>query len=402
LSFQAFRGLAGLEQLAPQWTVLAESIPGASFNHFPGWYRAYLASRRSDPDSVWFIAAYRNGRELAAIAPLQYQSRRIRFLHPRLLGTVDDDELQLSDFIFAPTPDNSGLVYELVRWLRRQRQLRWDQLRILKISDHSSFAFAARSALPTATLAEPYDGSAWFDTRGTYEQATQAMSAKFRSNLRRRARLAASSAPLRFQCYRQPQELDEGFNIFLEVEASGWKGTAGTSSAIRCRPAVLAFYTEVVRQFAPRNECVINVLWHGDQAIASQFGLRIGTTVHILKIGYRDELAQYAPGIVLQEMTLRHACEDPDVDILSLVNAPPWAASFRPLTVPVWIYRTPNWSTRGLLAHLGLLVWQRWKTRTGSAAEKKERQPVPAEPEPAEVPSTRNHSNLANDSNSLG
>jgi hypothetical protein len=348
--------------------MLAKSIPSARFNHFPGWYRAYLTSRMSDPDTVWFIAAYRDGRELAAIAPLQFQRRRVRLLHPRLLGTVDDDELQLSDFVFAPTGSNAGLVYELIRWLRRQRMLRWDQLRILKISDNSSFTFSARSQLPTTTLAEPYDGSAWFDTSGTYEQATSAMSAKFKSNLRRRARLAGKLAPLRFQCYRQARELDEGFNVFLEVESSGWKGSAGSSSAIRCRPAVLAFYTEVVREFGPRNECVINVMWHGNQAIASQFGLRIGRTVHILKVGYRDELALYAPGILLHEMTLRHACEDPEVDVLSLVNNPPWASSFRPSTVPVWIYRVPNWSARGLLAHLALLIWRRWKTRAVSVA----------------------------------
>jgi hypothetical protein len=122
----------------------------------------------------------------------------------------------------------------------------------------------------------------------------------------------------------------------------------------------------VVRQFSPGNECVINVMWHGDQAIASQFGLRIGRTVHLLKVGYRSEYAQYAPGILLQEMTLRHACEDPEVDVVSLVNAPPWASSFRPLTVPVRIYRVPNWNPRGLLAHLALLAWRRWKTAKDS------------------------------------
>jgi CelD/BcsL family acetyltransferase involved in cellulose biosynthesis len=370
--FLALQGLAGLERIATEWQRLAETIPQARFNHFPGWYRAHLASGMSDPARVWFIAAYGEGRQLRTVFPLQFQRRTIRFLHPRLLGTLDDDELQLSDFIFAPTAANATLVYELTGWLRSQRTLRWDQLRLLKIPQDSLFAYSARTRLHGTTLAEIYDSSAYFETSGTYEHATRHTNSKFRSNLRRRVRLAEQSAPLRFQAYRRLEELDEGFRLFLDVEASGWKGRAGTSSAIRCRPSVLAFYSELVREFGPQGECVINILWHGEQAIAGQFALRIGRTLHILKIGYQDSLSQLAPGIVLHDMTLRHACTERDIDIVSLVNNPPWARSFKPLTHPVWIYRTPNWTVRGLLVQAGLLARRTWKKQapqTQAAAE---------------------------------
>jgi CelD/BcsL family acetyltransferase involved in cellulose biosynthesis len=359
--FLAFQGLEGLERIAPEWLRLAASIADARFNHFPGWYRAHLTSGMSDPASVWFVACYGENQQLTGIFPLQFQRRTVKFLRPRLLGTPDDDELQLSDFIFAPTIASAGLVYELTRWLRLQRILRWDNLRILKIPEDSSFAYAARARLPRMTIVETYDGSAYFDTRGSYDQATAAMTSKFRSNLRRRARLAEQSARLHFKSYRRPEELDDAFRIFLEVEASGWKGTAGTSSAICCRPDALAFYTALVREFAPRNECLINILWHGEHAIAGQFGLRIGRTLHLLKIGYRDSLAQFAPGILLHDITLRDACQDSDIDVLSLVNDPPWARSFKPLVNPVRIYRIANWTARGQLLQIGLLARRKWK-----------------------------------------
>jgi hypothetical protein len=308
------------------------------------------------------------------VFPLQLESRhvelekrRAKIVRPRLLGTINDDELQLSDFVFAPTTHNATLVYELTSWLRMQRTLRWDQLRVVKIPEDSSFSYAARARLPWATLAERYDASAYFDVSGTYEQATQAMSNKFRSNLRRRARLADSTAPRRFRSYHRPEDAPEGFDVFLKVEASGWKGQNGTSSAIRCRPGMLAFYSELVREFAPLGNCFIHTLWHGDLPIAAQFGLRIGRTLHILKVGYRDTHALLAPGILLHEMTIRHACQDPGIDVLSLVNSPPWAKSFRPLTVGVWLYRTPNWTMRGLLAQVGLLAWNKWKIRPARA-----------------------------------
>lgn len=366
IRFRAEQGLRGLERLAPEWTALVESMPAARFNHFPGWYRAHLSSHRSDPQSFWFIAAYR-GQQLVAIFPLQLQRRRVKILRPKFLGTIDDDELQLSDFVFAQVESNSNLLYEMTGWLRTQRTLRWDLLRMLKIPDDSSFAYAGRTRLPSPTVATRYDGSAYFDTSGSYEHATRAMSSKFRSNLRRRARLAESSAGLRFQSYRRRDEIDQAFDTFLDIEASGWKGPAGTSSAIRCRPEVLAFYTALVREFGADDECVINLLWYGEQAIAGQFGLRIGRTLHILKVGYRDGHSLLAPGILLLERTIRHACEDPGIDVLSMVNEPYWAKSFKPLTVGVWLYYVPNWTVRGLLAYLGILAMRPWKTRVSGA-----------------------------------
>ena len=281
LAFQAHQGLPGLQRLIPDWTRLLESLPGARFNHFPGWYRAYLASGEFDPAKVWFIAAYRD-RELVAVCPLQFQSHRVPLVQPRYLGTLEGNELQLSEFIFAPVTDNASVLYELTRWLRSQRTLRWDVLRLLKISDNSSLGFAAMMRSPSLTLAADYDASAYFDTRGTYDEATRAMTSKMRSNLRRRARLAVSEAPLRFESCRRPEEVSAAFETFLDIETSGWKGSGGDRSSIRCRPRVLAFYTEMVREFAARNECVINLLWHGEQAIAGQLRLHVGqNAVHL-------------------------------------------------------------------------------------------------------------------------
>jgi Acetyltransferase (GNAT) domain len=300
---------------------------------------------------------------LVGVFPLQLHGRHRAVLGARLLGTINDNELQLSDFTFVQAARNAGLVEELTNWLRRQRLLRWDQLRLVKIADDSAAAYAARARLPSMTLAETYDRSTYFDTSGTYEQATRAMTAKFRSNLRRRTRLAERAAQLRFQSFQRPEEIEAGFGVFLEVESSGWKGPAGTSSAIGCSRDMLAFYTELVHEFAPRDQCVINVLWHGELAVAAQFGLRIGRILHILKVGYRDTHAIFAPGILLHALTIRQATEDPGIDVLSLVNDPPWARSFRPMAVGVWLYRAPNWNVHGLLTHLGLLLRRRWKAR---------------------------------------
>jgi hypothetical protein len=64
---------------------LAESIPDTRFNHFPGWYRARLASNRSDPAGFWFLAAHRD-QQLVAVFPLQFQSHCGKVLRPTFLA----------------------------------------------------------------------------------------------------------------------------------------------------------------------------------------------------------------------------------------------------------------------------------------------------------------------------
>jgi hypothetical protein len=355
LTFEAAQGLPALEQLLPGWDALLKSMPDARFNHFPEWYRAYLSSLESDPDRVWFVSARRN-QDLVAIFPIHFQDFRAGAFRPRVLGTIDDDQMQLSDFIFPQTVENAGLLNELTAWLRSQGRLRWDELRLRRVSSESSIAYAARARLPKASEALEYFTSAYFKADGTYEQATQAMTSKFKSNLRRRNRIAVQSAPLQLRVYRRPEELGRAFEIFLELEASGWKGAEGTSSAIRCQPSMLRFYANLVREFGARDACVINLLWHGEQAVAGQFCLQVRRTLYILKVGFSEVHAQFAPGILLLERVLQQACADPGIDVLHLVNEPPWAKFFRPLVVGVWSYFAPNWSLRGLLVHLGLLL----------------------------------------------
>jgi hypothetical protein len=365
LIFRAYQGLEGFERLLPGWNELVRSIPDIRFNQFPEWYRAYLSSSlEPDASRIWFVGGYRN-EKLEAVFPLQLHVVRVGVLRHRQLGTIEHDQMLLSDFVFAQTPDNKDLLYELTRWLRTQRIIRWDELRLRRVSAESSIAYAARARLPHAMGALRFHASAYFPANGTYEQATSAMSAKFRSNLRRRNRIAEESAPLQHRVYRSREELREAFDVFLEIEASGWKGDAGTSSAIRCLPAMLAFYAALVSEFGSRDACVINLLWHGDEPVAGELCLQIGRTLNILKVGFKEAHAKFAPGLLLLDRMIRQACDDPGIDVLHLVNNPYWAAFFKPLVTLVCVYFAPNWSASGLFVHAGMLakhngrIWRR-------------------------------------------
>jgi CelD/BcsL family acetyltransferase involved in cellulose biosynthesis len=356
LEFEAQQGWTGLNALEPAWQALCDSLgPEAWFQHRPQWVRSYLASGLCDPDSVWLVTARRGG-QLVAIFPLQYQNFHAWKFSLQVLGSMEDDELQLSDFVFRQHEDSAELFNALVVWLRRQSQLRWSYLRLRKVRQHSALWFSAQRKLPALTLVLQHEQSAYFDTSVDYEHATAAMSSDFRRNLRRQLRRAEEEQNIRYECIRSPEELPGAFEKFLDIEASGWKGDAGSSSAIRCQPAMRAFYQALIDHFGARKECVINLLWLGDEAIAGEFALRTGGMLHVLKFGYREAFRKLAPGNMLLNQVIQQACTDPDVQVLNLVNFPAGTDRFKPQLVSVWSYVAPNFSLSGLAIHLALLL----------------------------------------------
>ncbi len=379
LEFEAVQGLAGYRQIEAQWRELARTLGvDCSFQHRPEWTLAFLTSGAGDPDAVWFVTARRQGT-LVAVAPLQYQNYRVGPFTPKLLGTIDDDQLQLSDFVFRKVPENAQFMQELVAWLKTRSGLRWDGLRLRKLREDAAVCYAAAHALPGRAQALQHDTSAWFEAHAGYEHAIAAMTGDFRRNVRRQLRRAEETWTVRSETATSGEALQRAFEHFLKIEASGWKG--GEGGAINCQPTLQAFYQSLVRDAGAEGACVINLLWFGDEAVAAQFALRAGRTLHILKFGYSETYAKFAPGNVLLQMIIQQACEDAQTDVVSLVNFPPWSIRFRPHTAGVWSYFIPNNTLRGHAALIGLLAKRtldRWRQRRAAADAGAKTDPAPA------------------------
>lgn len=45
--------------------------------------------------------------------------------------------------------------------------------------------------------------------------------------------------------------------------------------------------------------------------------LQIGGTLNILKVGFSEPHAKFAPGLLLLERMIRQCCEDPGIDVLT-------------------------------------------------------------------------------------
>ena len=148
-----------------------------------------------------------------------------------------------------------------------------------------------------------------------------------RRDVRRKTRRLGEQGRVTWHEYdgreRLPELLAEGFAL----EASGWKGAAGT--AIRSRPDTLAFYTRVAEWAADRDVLRMTMLRVDGRAVAFEFNLEQGGVSYGLKTGYDEAFSAFSPGTLNFLRLVERVCGDPQVRVLEMLgDATPWKASF--------------------------------------------------------------------------
>ncbi len=146
----------------------------------------------------------------------------------------------------------------------------------------------------------------WGFERATLERRQEqnylALSAKHRRNFERlRRRLQESlSSPLEL---RNRSEDPAGWQEFLDVEASGWKGGEGTGTAM----AAIGhgdFFLEVCRRLAPRGMLQLVSAEVGGRTAAMLCSLVAGGTAFTFKIASAVDLLEYSPGVQVEILYL--------------------------------------------------------------------------------------------------
>lgn len=96
---------------------------------------------------------------------------------------------------------------------------------------------------------------------------------------------------------------------FLELEASGWKGQAGTAFA--SDPGHTRFFAEVCRAYAQTGRLQLLALQTSERAVAMKCNLREGDVTFCFKIAYDETLHRFSPGIQLELANIDRFHDDP-------------------------------------------------------------------------------------------
>src|SRR5438105_8294118 len=166
-------------------------------------------------------------------------------------------------------------------------------------------------------------------TRDAEELLSEARGNKKLKELRRQRHRLAEHGAVSFDAARSPDEVAGAIEVFMKLEAGGWKGERGTALAQDEGDA--AFIRRATRALAENGQCEIVTLRAGDTPVAAAIVLRHQDRAFYFKLGVDERFAKFSPGVQLTLDLTRHLCADP-----MIASADSTASPDHPMINPIW------------------------------------------------------------------
>lgn len=346
-TFRSCAGGAGLAALRADWDALAAARQAIELHHLPDWYAAHLDTLGPAANSVEFHAVYAADK-LVAIFPLRQARIDVAGITVRALVAPHDGHMPFADFVSAGGDSDDRYLPALLRHLRRTRERDWDVLTFPRVPASSAARRSVRTRTPRIACIER-QGSDTIPLSADSDVIAR-LSRNFRKNLRKAHKKLDAMPDVEFVSARGSSELRSAFGAFLRVEASGWKGAGGSGTAIALHPPKEAFYRGLMERFGSTGQCEINLLRVGAEFVAAEFCLVVRDTYYVLKIGYDERHASFAPGNLLFEHLLARLQRASEIRRVHLITDADWHDNWQPSRTPLFEIMCANNSPRGLAA----------------------------------------------------
>jgi hypothetical protein len=344
-SIEYFRGLSGLEALRPQWNQLFRSCRNDSY--YNDWRWHYALQKYLIQTDICYVYVC-NREKAVAIIPLHLLVRQYGPLHVRILTFPYHVAVDLSDILVNEDFADLPFLGAAIEHLRSDPPFPWDEIQLTQFTERSCLV---RQIDLFGAVRIPMGRSAYVTSDSS--DMSERVSKKQIKNVRRHLRNAETTlGGCAFTIATHEEDILAQYEVFLSVEASGWKGDDGTKSAILFRPDARTFYGELLKLFGETNQAVVNILRFGAEPAAAQIGLRTEGRLSLLKIGFDEKFRDYGPGAVA---LLK--CMDAEMQgtrELSLVTCPPWSDRWHFIQEDKFVFVAFN---RGIYAQsIGLTV----------------------------------------------
>lgn len=347
-----YHGHTGLERLEDDWRRLYAASPSRSSYHAYEAHRAYAELLCDAPEKLRYLALT-DGCQVRAICVLEAKLERTLGVPIPVWRVTYQPHSPLGDVICPEDEARRTVVPALIRYLRHHAGGR--HLLILGPLPKDSALWDGLDRLhPSEYCVEQPMSSFVFDCTKPFEDHVAGWSRSFRRDLRRHRQKLKALGEVRYVSRSEEPALGEAFQEFLDVEASGWKGEAGTRSAIRFRGRQPGFFGALASLNHDGDHCEINALYADGRCLASQFCMLTGREYGLHKSGYEEAFSRLSPGQLLIEQTLKRCCEDTAIDRFSLVSDSAWQRSWHPDSLPLsqGYFAIGRWSGRPLIALL--------------------------------------------------
>jgi CelD/BcsL family acetyltransferase involved in cellulose biosynthesis len=165
------------------------------------------------------------------------------------------------------------------------------------------------------------------ENRAGYFKRT--MSGKRLQNIRRRQRRLEELGPVAVEHAKSGEALVRALGDFFRLEATGWKGRAGTAALQN--EGVRDFMQHAVIALGHEDKVLIHRLLAGGKPIAATIALKSGDMAWGWKVSYDEAYADYSPGVLTVAGLTETLLADPEI-----VQADSCAAATDTMAPQLW------------------------------------------------------------------
>jgi CelD/BcsL family acetyltransferase involved in cellulose biosynthesis len=284
LAIEWISGLARFAELAPEWAAI---LPGDSrpFD-LHCWYLAWWKAFGGDAELA--ICTARRDGELVGVFPLLCRDgagiQALANVHTPSFRPLARDAETMDRLVAAAMERGGAGGVELIA-------LPEDDPSVARL------ASGARSAA-MLSMVEPAYSSPTVETSGDFDAWRGQSKKRWGAPLERFRRKMGRDHEADFTIVVPPGELEAELDDGFRVEASGWKGRAGT--AIVSNPATEAFYREISREFERRGELRLSRIELDERTVAFDLCVLYDGRLYLLKTGFDEDFRRLAPGLVMR------------------------------------------------------------------------------------------------------
>jgi len=325
LTIAVARSVTDLEPYAEAWNGLAFASPHRLPMLSHAWVSSFL-KHRLHPRESWFCLLALAGSQLVGVLPIIERHRHFPGVTKTYLRTPFDMHTISIDFLIY-----NGLEPILIpRFIEaiEKHCPSWCCLELRRLPDHSPTVKLDETTIPHCRILREFDGlGSYIKTDGAFADFHSHFSSNFKRNLKRAAKHLSELKQVRTSVVSGHDSTDADLERFLILEASGWKGRAG--SAIMLSPKLQRFYQTLTRRLADTGWLEWHYLKTEDKLLAGHLAFRMDDTLVINKIAYDEDFAYYSPGNYLFEQQVERACQSSTITEINCLTDMNWHGNWK-------------------------------------------------------------------------
>ncbi len=143
---------------------------------------------------------------------------------------------------FEKTITSTQTAFPVWENLSAEAKMKWDAVVFHRLLEGSPILKSLAEAPTPRVIKNIARECSYFYTDNTYEDLSSNFKSKHRNNLKRKGKRLESLGQTEFMYSLEKKNILRDLDVFLEVEASGYKGETGLGSAILCDDNLVKFY----------------------------------------------------------------------------------------------------------------------------------------------------------------